>query len=270
MIKIHCYIDKSDKKWTIKPVTQLDEGILQQYVYDKDNKVLSLSVDEIHLASKSYNEVKSVFALTRILFFINNQRYPSNNENELMYKMMLEEIAPRHSDGEPKSLSEMSKWEASQFIRTLINMIADTLKLPNPEQLTVQDIFVAWSRYNESQKQNPIDYDENGNLLDVETWRKLNCISFATGRKTDDLEIAHIISKGSRPEFRNCCWNFMLLEHELHIEVQHKISWEYLFELYPHLRARYDNAFRIAAAIDQLNEGGRLTKENAIERTLKI
>jgi len=117
----------------------------------------------------------------------------------------------------------------------------------------VKEIFEEFQNFKNSFNNDPIDYGPDGELLSTEEWVKVNKCSFASGRR-ENLEIAHIVSKGTSPQFRDCCWNFMLLTHEEHIEIQHKKGWSELLAIYPHLKGRYDRAFAIAGKINKLEE----------------
>ena len=90
-----------------------------------------------------------------------------------------------------------------------------------------------------------IDKDCNGKEYSIDDWCKVNSFSHASG-STETLEIAHIISKGSAPQFRDCVWNFLRLTHEEHM-FQHQKGWSEFLALFPHLRPRVERARRLAS-----------------------
>ena len=234
------------------PATPADKKVLDCFCQTIGTRYATVTAN-FSRVNKSYDQVKTVFALSALLFQINYDRKPTQNENEAMYNSLLEMFADRKPDllqpnkTVPIHLSEMSKYQAMRFINSIIGLVIEYCPdLGDAEAMEVKQIFEEFQEESNTGENNPIDYDENGNLLSIDAWCERNCVSMASGINDGTLEIAHIISKGSHPQYRNCVWNFLRLTHYEHLEIQHRKGWKELLSIYPHLtkrvKAAYDQA----------------------------
>ena len=201
---------------------------------------------------KSYDQVKTIFALSALLFKVNYDRVPTSDENTKMYESLLRQFAPTEPDllnpevEVPVHLSRMSKMEAAQFINSIFALIIENCDLNDKDQITVRELFTEFKEQTSVGKNNPCDYDENGNLLSIDDWCERNNVSMASGVNDGTLEIAHIITKSAHPEYRDCVWNFLRLTHYEHLEIQHRKGWKELLSIYPHLIPRVKAAYDMA------------------------
>lgn len=252
---IRGFISKEDKQFIIKPVSSTDIYLLNSFVESSEKKCITATFRNSR-RTKSFDQVKTVWALISIIFVSLNKRYPSELEKKLLYNHLVSLYAEKeilYYNGEnievTVTLSEMSKRQASMFILALIKVLSDCDQVDYESKISIQEIFTEWQAFRGTLEEDFCDYDNNGNLLSVEEWRKLYSVSFASGLG-GPLEIAHIVSKGSEDKYRDCVWNMILLTHEEHIEQQHRFGWDYFLELYPHLRGRVNRARKIAHKIE--------------------
>mgnify|MGYP007070235973 CR=1 FL=1 len=134
----------------------------------------------------------------------------------------------------------------------MINLLSDCCDLNEEAQSDVKILFTEWQNYMSSLDTDPRDFDDEGNMLPIEEWRKKNSVSFASGIG-GPLELAHIVSRGADEIHRDCCWNTMMLTHEEHM-LQHQIGWTEFLKIYPHLLGRVNRARKIAHKIQILEE----------------
>lgn len=236
----------------IIPASNADKTVFMSYVEQAADKYVSLDFKNLR-ATKTYDQLKAAWALIDLIFQSMYFRRPISAERQQMYAELLEEFAPRkpsllhQGQDEPKTFSEMSKQELSSFIQSLISFLAESCDLNQKDQMMVKDIFLEWQSYKSSMDKDPDDYDENGELLDMATWRERHTVSFASGIG-GDLDLAHIVSRGADTVHRDCCWNVMLLTHEEHM-MQHAKGWNEFLKIYPHLRGRVERARHIAGKL---------------------
>ena len=250
------------------PATEGDKRILNSFCTTLGNRYATVTAN-FSKANKSYDQVKTVFALCTLLFEINYDRVPNSDELDRMYESLLREFAPKQTDLlnpeilVPIHLSKMSKMEAAQFINSIFNLIIENCDLTDKQQVSVRELFTEFKRETSVGEGNPCDYDSNGNLLSIEEWCERNNVSMASGVDDGTLEIAHIITKSAHPEYRDCVWNFLRLTHYEHLEIQHRKGWKELLSIYPHLiprvKAAYDKAgelypFTMAEEFNALEE----------------
>lgn len=247
------------------PATPADRRVLDTFALSSKGNYVTVNASYSR-ANKTYNQCKTVFALISILFESNYNRKPNSDEREELYRELLEEYADKepsllHPNEEvPIPLSKMDIRQAADFINVLINLIVENCDLSDRQQVDVKQIFEEFQLNNNVGKNNPIDFDKNGNYLSVDEWCKKNNISMASGINDGTLEIAHIITKSAHPEYRNCVWNFLRLTHYEHIEIQHRKGWQEFLKLYPHLLPRVKNAY------DMAHERYPFTMENQFEQ----
>lgn len=237
------------------PATQADKTVVNTFCQTVGNKFINITAATTN-SNKTFDQVKTVFALVDIMFESQEGRKPTSQEQDSLYRELLEEFGEREpcirnpEKTMPVTLSRMSKIQAMKFIDSIIHELAESCDLNNKQQIDVKEIFEEYQKERSTDIQDPIDYDENGNLLSVSEWAKRNNMSFATGL-TKNLDIAHIVTRGAAPQYKNCCWNFLRLTHEEHM-MQHQIGWNEFLQLYPHLRPRVTKAIAMAGNINKL------------------
>lgn len=183
---------------------------------------------------------------------------PTKDQSDQLYRELLEEFAEREPSilhkGEtvPIPLSSMSIQQAASFIQCIINELAESCDLSAQLQLDAKEIFEQFQHWKGEQLTDFTDYNSDGELLTTSEWLEKNPVSFASGLK-ENLEIAHIVSKGTAPQYRDKCWNFLRLTHEEHM-MQHRVGWDKFLELYPHLKPRVEHARELANKLDNLNK----------------
>jgi hypothetical protein len=190
-----------------------------------------------------------VFALIDLRFFIKNNRRPTDKEQAYEYSCLLWKYAERETnplnpnESAPITLSKMSKSQTASFISSIIADIYEFSgdMLMDSQAVELKEIFEEFM--SGVGAHNPIDYDENGNMLSEEEWRKRNRFSFASGVVDDTLQLHHIIARAHIPS-RDCSWNWMMLTDYEHNRLIHaKGGWQKFLMIYPHLATRVKTAF---------------------------
>lgn len=238
----------SNGSYLLMPATPAEKTALDTFCESVGSRYVTVTINAAK-GNKTYDQVKTVFALCSILFQSNYDRKPNSDENQRMYESLLWDFADKepdllHPDREvPVHLSKMSKTQAAQFISSIMALVIENCDLDDRQQIEVKELFQQFKEQTSVGDGNPCDYDKDGNLLSVDEWCKRNNVSMASGINDGTLEIAHIITKGSRPDLRNCVWNFLRLTHYEHIEIQHRKGWGELLSIYPHLKRRVKAAF---------------------------
>ncbi len=246
-------ITKAGNRYELIPVSYTDRKNLDLIIDDSDHKYLSVTVRKSR-SSKTYQQIKTAWALIDILFQSMYFRRPTEAERKQLYQELLSEYSERRESLLHKgqtvavSFSEMTSRQMSVFIQNLINLLSDCCDLQQDEQSDVKILFEEWQMYMSSLEDDPRDYDENGNMLSLDEWRAKNSVSFASGLG-GDLDLAHIVSRGADEIHKDCCWNTMMLTHEEHM-MQHKIGWVEFLKIYPHLAGRVARARRIAHKLE--------------------
>lgn len=252
-ISIRCILNKTDSGFEVKPVTNADKVSLEVFYQQSQAKYIELNM-RTRNATKSYEQIKTVWALITILFKSQYFRRPSKSELEQLHDELLQDYSSQRPSllhpgtTVPVRLRDMSTQEMSRFIQSLINEICTSCDLEYDDQMSAKQVFCEWQNYMSSLDLDPNDCNEKGDFLSIEEWRPLHLQSFATGRSETpemQLDLAHIVSRGADQAHKDCCWNVMMLTHEEHM-LQHDIGWDNFLELYPHLRGRVERARRLA------------------------
>lgn len=230
------------------PATPADRRILDPFCQSAANHIITVTANYSR-SNKTYDQVKTVFALVEIIFTCNFDRKPNQEECERLYKELLELYAERReclldvNKTEPVPLSKMTKHQASEFINALIHLIMKNCDLTESQSVDVKQIFEEFQQNEGFGEKNPIDYDESGELLSESEWREKNRYSFASGLIDETLQLHHIISKGARPDIKDCAWNWIMLTDYEHNRIYHDKGWETFLEMFPHCANRIKNAF---------------------------
>ena len=255
-ISIKAIFQNTPQGIILKPVTNADKATLDVFIQNSDKKYLTLNIRDTN-SNKSYQQVKTAWALISIIFEAMNFRKPSDSELHQLHDELLKQYSDTRpsllhpAETVPVSIREMKKYELSKFIQSLVNELAMYCELTNAEQMTAQEVFCEWKNYLSNLDPDPTDLDDNGDFLSIEEWRDQHLVSFASGKTATDemqLDLAHIVTRGSDEAHRDCCWNVMMLTHEEHMK-QHEIGWDEFLETYPHLRGRVERARRMAGKL---------------------
>lgn len=240
--------------YLLLPATVADRKVLNQFSENVGEKYLTVTVNYAR-GNKSYDQVKTVFALINIRFQLQYHRNPTDKEQAIIYSNFLWKYAdkvpnPLNPDEEvPVTLSEMSKSQAAMFIGSIIADIYEYAgnSLTDTQQVELKEVFEEFYSANGFGNGNPIDYDKEGNLLSEEEWRKKNHFSFASGVDVEDLQLHHILSRGSHPQYEDVAWNWIMLTEEEHMRIIHaKGGWQKFIEIFPHTAKRIKNAYDMA------------------------
>jgi hypothetical protein len=271
-ISFRSVLFRNESGYYFKPATNADKTALDIFFQENEGKYLTITCSQ-RKGNKTYDQVKAVWALIYILYESIYGGKPNTEQAASMYSALIEDYAPREPnplrEGKdmPVTLSRMSKSQASVFIQSIINEICLHHKLSDDAQADLQELFAEFQEHKGTFTDDPVDFGENGEMLSIDEWVKRNPVSMASGR-TENLEIAHILTRGAYPQFADCTWNMMRLTHEEHIGIMHnqinkngeitKDEWGLFLQIYPHLRKRVERARNIAYKIDQLNNSTTL------------
>ena len=253
------------------PATEKDKQLLNSFCETLGNRYATVTAN-FSKNNKSYDQVKTVWALCTLLYQVNYDRIPTKIERDKMYDSLLDDFAPKEPDIRhpekmvPIHLSRMSKMEAAQFINAIFNLIIENCDLTDKQQVSVRELFTEFKRETSTGVGNPCDYDEEGNLLSIDEWCERNNVSMASGVNDGTLQCCHILSRKHRPDLENCVWNMLRMTHYEHIEIQHRKGWKELLSIYPHLIPRVKAAYDMAHELYPFT----MTEEfNAIEEEQK-
>ena len=236
------------------PATQMDKSVLNAFSENVGQRYLTVTVNYAR-GNKSYDQVKTIFALIRIRFQLQYHRNPTDTEQAIVYSQFLWKYADRvpnplnPEEMVPVSLSEMSKSQAAAFISAIIADIYEYAgdSLTDTQQIELKEIFEEFTAANAYGVGNPIDYDKEGNLLSMDEWREKNHFSFASGVDVENLQLHHILSRGAHPQYENIAWNWIMLTEEEHMRIIHaKGGWKKFILIFPHTAKRIKNAYDMA------------------------
>lgn len=243
----------SNGSYLLLPATISDKKILDQFSENAKNRYVNVSATLAN-PNKTYDQVKTVFALINIRFQIQHHRNPTDMEKALVYSGLLKKYAPKALDPttnnlESISLSHMNKSQAAMFIGSIIadiyeyagNILTDT------QSVELKEIFEEFQASYGHGIGNYFDYKQNGELFSEREWREKNHFSFASGLSTEDLQLHHILSRGAHPEYKDIAWNWIMLTEEEHMRIIHaKGGWKEFILIFPHTAKRIKNAYDMA------------------------
>ena len=256
------------------PATPNDRTVMDLFCKELNPNIYVKVVMEELKSNKSYDQIKTIWALVSILYEITNQCKPTTNQAAAMYMSLIQSYAPTTTDPRNPSnkiyitLSHMNKQQASVFINSIMQECIEKMGNVNNGNLIVdvQDLFTEFIEWRGRQKRDPIDVDEDNGWLLMNEWCKRNNASMATGLSGGDLEIAHIITRKARPDLADCVWNCLRLTHYEHIEIQHRKGWQELLSLYPHLIPRVKAAYDRAKMLYPFTMVEKFQKEESSEQ----
>lgn len=248
------------------PCSSSDKMTLNSFSESAGNRIITVNA-RFSRAYKSYDQCKTVFALINIYFYLRTGRYPTSNEQALTYSKLLWQYAPRVPDPLnpeetiPVPLSQQTKEEAAIFINSIMGEIYEHQHgLTEAMEIDLKQIFEEFYSENAFGEHNPTDYDNYGNMLSEEEWRKRNNFSFASFVSTPDLQLHHILSRGAHRAYKDCSWNWIMLTNWEHNVAYHSKGWEFFLEMFPHC------AKRVKFAFDNAHELYPLDLQKALEK----
>lgn len=244
----------SNGSYLLLPATPADKFVLNGFCESVGQNYVTVTVNR-NRGTKSYDQVKTIFALINIRFYLKNHRYPTDTEQAKEYSDLLwkyaerEPVAGSSNETAPITLSAMSKSQAAMFISSIIAEVYEYMGngLNDSMEIELKEIFEEFQAANGYGVGNPVDYDKDGNLLSMDEWRAKNHFSFASGVKTEDLQLHHILSRGAHKAYEDCAWNWIMLTDYEHNRIIHaKGGWQKFIELFPHCAPRIKNAYDMA------------------------
>lgn len=248
-VALKCRPKKFSAGYLLIPVTVADKYALNTICESIGTGIATVTVNHSR-STKSYDQCKTVFALIELYFFIGTGRYPTESEKALTYSRLLWQYAPRTEDPMnpgnmiPIPLSEQTRAQAAIFIDGIMAEVYESKNgLTENQEIELQSLFEDFYSHNGYGDLNPVDYDENGNLLSEEEWRKRNHFSFASGIQDDTLQLHHIISRGARRDLIDVPWNWIMLTDFEHNRIYHDKGWGAFLEIFPNCARRVMNAF---------------------------
>ena len=240
--------------YLLLPATPADKFVLNGFCESVGQNYVTVTVNR-NRGTKSYDQVKAIFALINIRFYLKNHRYPTDTEQAKEYSDLLwkyaerEPVAGSSNETAPITLSAMSKSQAAMFISSIIAEVYEYMGngLNDSMEIELKEIFEEFQAANGYGVGNPNDYDKDGNLLPEEEWRAKNHFSFASGVVTEDLQLHHILGKKAHSAYRDCAWNWIMLTDYEHNRIIHaKGGWQKFLELFPHCAPRIKLAYDMA------------------------
>ena len=251
------------------PATQTDLELLTCFTAEVENSYLTVTVKN-NKSDKTYKQLKTALALIAVLFESIYGKKPSETERQEFHNELLELYSDKKQSLlnpdklVPVTFREMSNSQMSRFISCLITEIVESCDLSLDEQVHVEEVFKEWESFLGEQETDWNDYDENGNLLSMEEWKKNHTVSFASG-KGGQLDVAHIVTRGSDEKDIEHCWNVMMLTREEHLK-QHEIGWANFCEIYPHLKGRVNRAKKMAGRPSVEDEMNIINQSNLYKK----
>lgn len=260
-IRITAIAKKFQSGYLFLPATPSDKMVMNQFCYETGTEYVTIEIKKSK-ADKTYDQLKALFALIPIAWELDhNGARPTELERGKQYDSFIAAFADKETSTIdpaleiPVTASRMSIGQMSRFIQSICNYCMEKMGQA-PDSFIVTEcaqVFEEFTRYKNSLEVDPTDLDSDGNYLNIDEWVSKHPASMADG-DMQAVETCHIISKGSRPEFRYCVWNLMRLTHYQHICIQHAKGWDELFRMFPYLKGRKNRAERLAAEYDKGNK----------------
>lgn len=234
----NCKIKMAQDHLKIQPVDYADFKMFRKIC--ETNKDLYTVKIQAAKKSKTYNQVKTVWALVRIIFVSMEGRNPTSTESRELYEELLEEYAEkRPSKINPNKLlpihvSKADTKACAFFIEGLMYHLALYCDLSLSEQMQVRELMQEWESWHGSV---PFEDIEN---CSMEEYRARHVFSEASG-KGGDLHLHHIVTKGSSEKLRDVTANWIMLTIDEHHDL-HQYGEKVFLEKYPHLKNKFARA----------------------------
>lgn len=205
--------------------------------------------------SKSYKQLKTVFALVTAIFLSQEDRLPTEEEKYDLYLDLLEVYGIKKPNAlkptllRPIHLSESNTFEAAYFINGLMLHLAAECGLSLDIQTDVQTLLWEWEMQRGGWDDDPLDYYDADctQPIDETEWRKRHAYSQASGLATD-IHLHHIVTRGANHKAIDKVWNWCALTDEEHREL-HQYGEKTFLQKYPHLAGKFRRAHEKTARL---------------------
>ncbi len=232
--------------YTIKKIFASKE---QREFRSKKEILLLCSIDAKY-QHRSISQRNAVFKLVSVIFEAENGRAPTDEEKMRTYYNLLELYADKIPNPympsvlRPVHISEANTVEGARFIDGLLYHLATLCNFHMDLQADVREVLYQFEIWRGKQKE---DIFEN---MDLQRWKEHAVYSEASGR-TDNLETAHIVSRGSDARDEDKAWNVLRLTQDEH-RFMHNYGWKAFVKKYPHLKGRIERAYERAEKLNKL------------------
>ena len=238
VVEASCLIQKkSDTEYILRPRTSVDKNLLVGCVCEKGRLVNVRVMNRAQ--AKTYDQTKTFWALASLHYrAFNGGTAPTSKQLEWWYEDLLKpELFPVRQDSvsegkfKPKGWSEVTKTEGIEIISKMCNLIMTANGIPEEIGDSVRDIFSWLQGEKNILYKDPSDYHKDGTPLSLEEWANENQVCMCTGVMGGD--VCHIVSRGEGKGLDwlvNQSWNLYRALHQIHLDVQHGISWDAVFD----------------------------------------
>lgn len=194
---------------------------------------------------KTYKQLATVWKLVDIIFKSMEGRKPTSQEARELYEDLLEEYAERRPSSVsgklvPVHVSEADTKACAYFIEGLMLHLAQFCDLPMDAQTEVRELFFLQEYYT-----GKFGADWITQCSEAE-YRERHPMSEASG-VGGALHLHHLVTRASCEALKNVTANWCMLlpsEHELIHKNEKKF-----FELYPHLKPKWERAHMLKADV---------------------
>ena len=200
--------------------------------------------------SKSYKQLRTIFALVTAIFVSMDGRLPTEEEKYELYLDLLDAYGMKTPSKIKTNtlrvihMSEANTFEAAYFINELMLHLSSECGLPLDIQTDVQSLLWEWTIWRGGEQTDPLDYWDSActQPIDEAEWRRRHAYSEASGLK-GHIHLHHIATRGAHPEAKDAVWNWCALTHEEH-ESLHRIGEKAFLQRFPHLSGKFTRAHR--------------------------
>ncbi len=244
VVEACCYIKAEDEgRFTLLPRTGTDKALLKAFVDEKKGRMVKVKVVN-RAQPKTYDQTKAFWALAALHYqAFNGGNAPTSAELNYWYEDLLKpELFPtrvdtaREGSFKPKGWSELTKAEGMEVINKMCQLVMSSNSIPDSIGDSVGDIFAWLQSEKNSLYKDPTDYREDGSPMSLGEWAEKNPVCMCTGVMGGD--VCHIVSRGEGKGLEwlvNQSWNLYRALHQIHIDIQHGISWDAVFNGCPRI-----------------------------------
>ena len=213
---------------------------------------------------RSFKQLAAVWKLVTVIFESEEGRLPLDEEKYNLYLDLLDLYAdkiPNRYNNQLRSIhiSEANTVAGSHFLEGLLYHLTTMCNLTMDQESTVRSVLYDWEI-----SRGKVEDDINDSRT-IEDLKKYVKFSEASGRG-GAIHLHHIVSRGACPAAIDKAWNIVALtpdEHNFYHQ-QCKTDDEF-FEVYPHLKGKFEKAHKKAAELVQKNN----TLGNLINQALE-
>ena len=210
---------------------------------------------------RSFKQLSAVWKLIEVIFESENNRKPLEDEKYNLYLDLLELYAdkiPNRYNNQLRSIhiSEANTVAGSHFLEGLLYHLTTMCQLNMNQESTVRSVLYEWEI---SRGKVDDDINDSRTIADLKEYVKF---SEASGRG-GPIHLHHIVTRGACPAAIDKAWNIVALtpdEHNFYHQ-QCKNDDEF-FDIYPHLKGKFEKAHKKAALLMQQNTSLDYQKNN--------